>query len=280
MPATPISSALMSPPPVFWRDAAMPWLELRTVHDGRTVCYAPHTHETFSIGAITGGHSVYINGAQRRNVATGDIVLINPEQVHACNPLTDSAWAYHMFYVDSAWLAGLQHDLGFNPDADFQPFATTLTAIPSLFAGLTRLATTLHERQPDLLLRQSQAVAFFSDLQLALNPAPQPRKAVNHKLQRAADLIREQYAQALTLEQLCAAAELSATHLIRGFKQHFGLTPHAYLTNRRIQVSRTRLRQGDAIAEVAHAVGFADQAHLQRAFKQMMATTPGHYRAA
>ncbi len=30
------------------------------------------------------------------------------------------------------------------------------------------------------------------------------------------------------------------------------------------------LAPGAAIAEVAHEVGFADQAHLQRAFKQMM----------
>ncbi len=123
----------------------MPWLELRTVLDGRTVCYAPHTHETFSIGAITGGQSLYINGTQRRQVQTGDLVIINPEQVHACNPLTDAAWAYHMFYVDVTWLAGLQYELGFTPAAAFQPFATTLSADPALYAGLTRLAASLHE---------------------------------------------------------------------------------------------------------------------------------------
>ncbi|GAB7129728.1 AraC family transcriptional regulator [Silvimonas sp. JCM 19000] len=275
-----MSVATARPTPVFWRDPAMPWLELRTVLDGRTVCYAPHTHETFSIGAITGGQSLYINGTQRRQVQTGDLVIINPEQVHACNPLTDAAWAYHMFYVDVTWLAGLQYELGFTPAAAFQPFATTLSADPALYAGLTRLAASLHEGAGDHLLQQSQAIAFFSELQLALGPARPPRQPAHHKLQRAADLIREQYAETLTLDQLCAAAELSATHLIRGFKQHFGMTPHAYLTNRRIQVSRTRLRQGAAIAEVAHEVGFADQAHLQRAFKQMMATTPGHYRTA
>ena len=45
-------------------------------------------------------------------------------------------------------------------------------------------------------------------------------------------------------------------------------------------LARAQLRQGRAIAEVAQAAGFADQAHLQRAFKQHLAATPGHYRNA
>ena len=40
------------------------------------------------------------------------------------------------------------------------------------------------------------------------------------------------------------------------------------------------LRRGHAIAEVALDAGFADQAHFQRTFKQLLAATPGHYRGA
>ena len=46
----------------------------------------------------------------------------------------------------------------------------------------------------------------------------------------------------------------------------------------RIQRSRAALRDGRPIAEVAQAFGFADQAHLQRAFKRLVAATPGEYR--
>jgi AraC-like DNA-binding protein len=38
------------------------------------------------------------------------------------------------------------------------------------------------------------------------------------------------------------------------------------------------LKRGRAIAEVAAQVGFADQAHLQRAFRERVAATPGQYR--
>jgi AraC-like DNA-binding protein len=57
------------------------------------------------------------------------------------------------------------------------------------------------------------------------------------------------------------------------------LTPHAYQINGRIEYSRALLRQGRAIAEVALEAGFADQAHLQRTFRQWVAATPGQYQS-
>ena len=60
----------------FWRDTALPWLEVRNVLDGRTVCYAPHTHETFSIGAIVGGTSTYLNEKTQIQIHAGAVVLM------------------------------------------------------------------------------------------------------------------------------------------------------------------------------------------------------------
>ena len=79
---------------------------------------------------------------------------------------------------------------------------------------------------------------------------------------------------------IALAAGLSPTRLIRGFRRRYGMTPHAWHLNLRIQRCRAALRRGQPIADVALALGFADQAHLQRTFKRLVATTPGAYRAA
>ena len=50
-----IESAAAAAAPKFWRDDALPFIEARSIEDGREVCYAKHSHETFSIGAVTGG---------------------------------------------------------------------------------------------------------------------------------------------------------------------------------------------------------------------------------
>jgi AraC-like DNA-binding protein len=266
--------------PTFWRDEAMPFIEVRAIADGRKLRYGRHAHSTFSIGAVTGGRSTYVNGNTLEHVHAGAVVIINPEVVHACNPAVDEAWAYRMFYLDVAWLAKLQQALGFGTHAGWIPFEQTLTWREDLFAGLNALYDLLVDPHEDMLRKESAVTQYFTTLQQALNPAPNasaPREP-NRRLVRAAEFIDGNYTRALKLEEICAAADLSASYLIRAFREHYGMTPHAYVVNRRIEFCRAQLRRGHAIADVAAEAGFADQAHLQRAFRQFVAATPGQYR--
>ncbi|WEY41027.1 AraC family transcriptional regulator [Paraburkholderia sp. SUR17] len=269
--------------PRFWRDAALSFVEARSVRDGRKVCYTRHTHDTFSIGAVTGGHSTYLNGSKGTSlqpIGAGAVVVVNPEELHACNPVADEAWSYCMIYVDVQWLTNLQRELGFSQNLGYRGFATTWTTAPHLYAGLNGLYATLTDPHGDLLHKHGVVIDFFTDLHRALNPAPSRADEGNLKLARAADYIREHCTRALRLDEICAAADLSPSYLIRAFKQHYGMTPHAWLVNRRVDYSRAQLKRGRAIADVAIDAGFADQAHLQRAFRQYVAATPGQYRAA
>ncbi|MCP3145177.1 AraC family transcriptional regulator [Pyxidicoccus xibeiensis] len=263
----------------FWRDDRLPFIEAREVHDGRKVCYAKHFHETFSIGVITGGQSTYLNQTARRRVGPGAVVVMNPGDVHACNPIEDQPWSYRMLYVDTRWLASLQHELGLDANQGYHPFARILTTEPGLYAAFNQLYDVLTAPDAEPLQQQSAAVAFFTQTQQHLNPSASPLRQANARLERAADFISDNCTRPLKLEDVCQAAELSASYLIRAFKKRYGMTPHAYLVNQRIQFARAQLRRGHGIAEVAHEAGFADQAHLQRAFKQLLAATPGQYQA-
>ncbi|OAJ60519.1 AraC family transcriptional regulator [Paraburkholderia ginsengiterrae] len=264
--------------PKFWRSDALPFIEARSIEDGREVCYAKHSHETFSIGAVTGGRSVYVNRHAREWIGAGAVVMMNPDDVHACNPVADERWSYRMLHVDVAWLTKLQHDLGFSGNQAFRAFSQTMTLDEALFDGLNRLYTILVDHDADMLRKESAAITFFSEVQHSLNPAAPPDYDASRQITRAAEFIAENCTRSLKLEEVCEAAELSPSHLIRAFKQRYGMTPHAYLINRRIQYSRAQLRRGRVIADVALDAGFADQAHLQRTFKRLVAATPGQYR--
>ncbi|WP_223487484.1 AraC family transcriptional regulator [Pseudomonas sp. A-RE-19] len=264
--------------PRFWRDDALPFIEARSIADGREVCYARHSHAHFSIGAITAGRSTYIHEQSEYQVSAGTVVLMNPGDVHACNPIDDQPWSYLMLYVETPWLTDLQHQLGFSQDSAFRRFSITHNRDLGLFAGLKNLYDVLVDPQQDVLRKHSAAVEFFTDVQQRLNPVDQPLREPNFKLERAADYIRDNCTQTLKLEDICEAAQLSPSYLIRAFRQHYGMTPHAFLVNQRIQFARDRLRSGQLIVDVALEAGFADQAHFQRAFKQHLAATPGQYR--
>ncbi|HDZ8914352.1 TPA: AraC family transcriptional regulator [Aeromonas hydrophila] len=258
----------------FWHDPALPFIEARAVQDGRRVCYDKHSHPHFSIGAITGGHSHYLNQRSRQEVGRGHLVLMNPEEVHACNPVADEPWSYLMFYLDTGWLQRQQEEAGLGNA--FRPFDMTASRDPQLYQGLCWLHRQLWQ-EPEPLAREVACHQFSRQLLARLTPASWDDRPPQH-LQRAAELMQDDCSSPLTLAQLSTVAGLTPSHFVRSFSRHYGMTPHAYLLDQRIRHARTLLRRGEPLAEVALASGFADQAHFQRQFKRRVAATPGHYR--
>ncbi|NBB12194.1 AraC family transcriptional regulator [Pseudomonas sp. SLFW] len=261
--------------PVFWRDAQLPFIEARSIADGRKVCYSRHSHDVFSIGAITSGHSTYLHEKTCQTISTGTVVLMNPGDVHACNPIDDQPWSYIMFYVDAQWLGRVQQACGVE---GFRAIPAISSADPVLFTGLLALHRTLIDPTLDSLEKHEAAVAYFTQMQQRLGGTDVPLKKVNLKVERAAQYINQHFLRAIRLEEICQAANVSEAYLIRAFEQHYHMTPHAYLINRRVQHAQAQVRQGDTLADIAQQSGFADQAHFQRVFKKHLAATPGQYR--
>lgn len=258
----------------FWRDPALPFLEARAVADGREVCYGMHSHPTFSIGLITGGRSEYRTGHARHEVAAGAVVLMNPEEAHACNPLENLPWSYRMLYVDVPWLTDVQQGNG------FLPYSSVLSTDSELYRRLNGLFDVLFDAEADVMEKECAATSFFADLHHRLDLTSDPAARMNAGIERAAEFITSHCTQPLRLADICAASGLSPSYLVRAFKARYGLTPHAYQINRRIQYGQKELRRGRPIVDVALEAGFADQAHFQRAFKRHVAATPRQYAVA
>ncbi len=97
-------------------------------------------------------------------------------------------------------------------------------------------------------------------------------------LRRALEFMNQPLDTRISLAELAAASGLSRFHLSRVFKQHFGLSPIAYLERARIERAKDLIQRSEmSLAEVAQTVGFADQSHFTRRFKHHAGHTPGAY---
>ena len=265
----------------FWRDDALPFVELRRVADGHAVCYERHSHDTFSIGTVNGGHSTYWNRGKTHETQAGSVVILNPEDVHGCNPVKGADWCYDMLFVDPCWLLDLQIEIDADAAGKFAMFSDTISHNPRLYNGLADLADTLINPDIDVLGKETAMVSFFGDLHVQLDLRGDLDGGIgsvnDRKMIRVADYIRTHYDENISLDALAGLVGYSRSYLVRAFKKTFGMTPYAYLINCRVQRARHALRRGEKIVDVALETGFADQAHFQRIFKRLMATTPRQY---
>ncbi|MFI0474030.1 helix-turn-helix domain-containing protein [Halomonas sp. HMF6819] len=265
--------------PLFWRDPRLPQVELRCIGDARQVAYARHSHAQWSLGAVTRGRSTFYYRDDTHAICAGDLVMMNPGWVHACNPIEQEPWAYLMLYVDTDWVSELRYRSGLSKSPEWQDIPTAALSTPVLYRRYRRMAALLLDERANLARKRGALtetlLAVFSHVQ---SGSERSSMKVPAPLERLAAYLDHHALERLTLERLCRISGYSSGHLIRAFKHHYGMTPRAYLINRRVQLGREWLNQGHSIAETALALGFNDQPHFQRTFKRLLAATPHQYR--
>jgi AraC-like DNA-binding protein len=118
------------------------------------------------------------------------------------------------------------------------------------------------------------------DALLKLPPAPQAHGGLSAgTIRRVREYVEVHLGESINLGMLAAVAGLSVHHFAREFKRSAGVTPHHYLTQKRVERAQEMLARTDlSLSEVAYATGFSDQGHLSRHFRHTLGTTPGEFR--
>lgn len=97
---------------------------------------------------------------------------------------------------------------------------------------------------------------------------------------RTKEYIAAHLDQAITIENLADVAGLSTFHFARMFNQSFGMTPHRYLTEKKIELAKTLLcNTSNLLIDIAVASGFCSPSHFSRQFKSVTKLTPSQFRA-
>lgn len=105
------------------------------------------------------------------------------------------------------------------------------------------------------------------------------RNDSSQKLDAMLDYIDANLARHLTLDGLAERARVSRAHFARRFRAVTGLSPHRYITLRRVDRARELLRNPTLeINRIALDLGFGDQSHFTQVFRAATGTTPGQFR--
>lgn len=155
-----------------------------------------------------------------------------------------------------------------------------------------RLATRLNRLMETIdPLKDDRAARTFITMAAALLPsdsdrseAPLAYKTASNGLaywqfRRVINHVDANIDMPLRIPDLAALVRLSASQFVRCFKVSAGLTPSTYILNQRIAQSKQMLSEKDwALAEIALACGFADQAHFSSRFRSVVSESPNQWR--
>ncbi|MBW8852722.1 MAG: AraC family transcriptional regulator, partial [Xanthomonadales bacterium] len=231
--------------------------------------FGRHIHEEFGIGVIERGAQKSASGRGIVEAGAGDMITVNPGEVHDGKPFDASGRRWRMLYVDPARVINAARDVA--PGAGFEFRAPVIrdAVLTSRFRALFDAVTAPHG---DGLRSETALLALIARL---LQPVPHDRPALAAGVAAAREHMDDDPAAELTLTALAAGAGLSRYQFLRAFTRLTGLPPHTYLLQRRVQRARQLVRNGLPLADAAAASGFADQSHMTRCFVRNFGLTPG-----
>lgn len=235
-----------------------------------------HSHDQFGIGLIeSGSHRSWSDfGSVDGNA--GDVIMVNPGEMHDGEPLNGQCRSWRMVYLDPRVVYQL-----FDGERDVTPAALLprvadqhqAHCFSALFQALTEMPIS-PEAQEECLLRTVVNAFELHSTHRTSQPlvAPSIIKA-KRQMDAAPELSHP-------LHELAKSANTSRFRFLRAFRAATGATPHAYLMQRRVLRARQLITACmDDLTAVSLEAGFADQSHMTRAFVNQLGITPARYRS-
>ncbi|WP_193612829.1 helix-turn-helix transcriptional regulator [Nocardioides lijunqiniae] len=232
--------------------------------------YPSHTHDTWTVLLVDSGTVLYDLGGRAHATRRESVTLLPPHVPHDGRGATVDGFRKRVVYLEAGTL-------------DVAGTGRSVDEPTSDDPGLVRQVRSLHHalRHPgDELEAASQLALVVESLSCRLRGVPAAGSRRDAALaRRLRDLLDASVVEGLTLADAAAELGASEAHLVRTFRRELGISPHRYLTGRRVDAARRLLLDGMPPAQVAAEVGFHDQSHLTRHFKHVLGVPPGRYAA-
>ena len=100
------------------------------------------------------------------------------------------------------------------------------------------------------------------------------------RIVNAMQLLQNNLAEKISLEQLARTCNLEKSYFVRLFKAMTGVSPMKFRMQCRIDEAKKCLNRELSIKETAFQTGFSDAKSFAREFKKQLGFSPGHFRDA
>ena len=235
-----------------------------------------HWHSQWQLVAVTRGGGWVKTHGSKHNTPGGSLFLIPPEVVHS-NEVLDHGCDFRSMLIEAEFIEGVARARG------LRLVRSRVSRTPVLQSEkLTEAFDHFHARittgAGDLALEEALETWISG---LLCHHGRQTEEQVEHIAHPAArmarDLIADRATEPISLAMLAESVGLSRFELTRQFSAAYGMPPHAWQLQMRVDRGKGLLKSSLSLGEIALELGFSDQAHFNRVFKRSTGYTPGIY---
>ena len=223
---------------------------------------------------------VYVEKGVLENYCGGQKFTLHPNQF-----LIFGSNQWHMQYAD-----GEVHFLTVSFSWEGQNFSHLLNHVISASPEVQRSILTLHQEydqdlpQRDEFLYTLSKLLFLQILRLpgregtVKKTSPASERLHRMLLDQAMQIVSERIYGKLSVSDLAAEVNVSASQLTILFRTYLGMSPAKYITHIRLEESKNMLSQGQmGIGEIAELLGYASVQHYSKQFRDWFGMTPSSF---
>ncbi|MEM9419985.1 MAG: AraC family transcriptional regulator [Planctomycetota bacterium] len=246
-----------------------------------------HTHDVYHIGLVQDGVSSMLFNSQVTPTQPGSLLVVSPGQPHCffTPPGERSMYAEVTFEVVSDQtekcresMSGLLSDwAGWNCSEWMTGKVVDKVLQKTIADAIRRIVAACMLPPPKRAFTVNRGLLNLLEVMTEVD-RPFSQAAVGPMVV-AAQQLEENLSKPVSIEDIADGLGMSPSHLIRSFKQRYGVTPMAYRHQIQLDTAKQLLVSTHyPLKMIAHSTGFSSVHYFNRFFSQRVGTPPGTYR--
>ena len=233
-----------------------------------------HHHDFYEVYHLLEGHVDYWVDGRILSMEPGDLLLINPMELH--RPIIrDNSYERIVLWIDREYLQGLSPALCACFESDDHAHL--------IHQGASKVTVHLRDLVREYystdacsdFAAQGIFLQFMSQLnRLSVKSSTQEGHTLSRLVQTALQYIHDHIAQELSLETIAGACFVSKYYLSHAFTKEVGVSIYRYILLRRLLLARQLLASGESASTVCRSCGFTDYTSFYRAFRSEYGISP------
>lgn len=240
-----------------------------------------HHHDFYEVYLFLGGQVQFQVEAKIFSLEPGDLLLINPQELH--KPLIGQGSMYErmVLWIDRNYLSSLcteNTDLSACFDGQTNLLRPGKVRGAQLQGLLESLAREYYDEQlGSAICAQGLLMQFLVELNRLARKNMGKALAEPDLVSQVIAYIGNHYQENLTLESLAGQFYVSKFYLSHEFRERVGVSIHRYIIFRRLLQARDLMAAGIGPGQVYQNCGFGDYANFYRAFKAEYGISPREF---